>query len=325
MSILVESTSTSLEADKARTASAQKTEVDDTESASSESEDSELQDENSEASDTSEKSDEDEADSTDSDNEEGLKDESKEDKPKKESKLAKRLKKLSSERTQARLDADQARREAEFLRSELQRAKSTYKADDSKVQEQSQKTEGEPNPEEFDTNAAYIKAFTKWEIAQEKAALAKESQQAQLKTEYQKQFEKHNERVNQFKAKQSDYEQVVEDFMDERGDVRFSAALEECVLSSDYGPAVIFELMKDPAKFDRMNSLSGNEAMREFGKIEARLESSSEKNKEIKTTKAPAPISPIGNGSATFTKSLNDPNISFAEYEKIRMKQLKKQ
>lgn len=292
-------------------------------SASSESDESELHDENSETSDISERTDEDEADSTDSENDEGLKDETKGDKPKKESKLAKRLKKLSSERTQARLDADQARREAEFLRNELQKEKSAEKNDASKAQNQNPNPNNdEPNPEDFETNAAYIKAYTKWEIAKEKAVLAKESQESHLKNEYEKHLQTHNERVNQFKSKQPDYEQVFQDFIEDHGDIKFSPALHESVLSSEFGPAVIYELLKNPENFKRINSLGENQAAREFGKIEARLEKSSEPIKEIKTTKAPAPISPVG-AKGISKKSIFDSDLSQADYENMRRQQMK--
>lgn len=314
---IVESTQVALEADKARTALAQSTEVEH-ESASSESEESDLHDENTEESDISENENEDEAESAESENDEGLKDETKEDKQKKPSKLAKRFGKLTARATKAE-------QEAEFWKAEALKNRTSEKQEPQKAQDINPKKSEEPNPDDYETNAEFIRAYTKWEIANEKAAIARENQEAKLKADYQAREKAFGAKVDEYKSKNPSYEQDLNDFLEDHGDIAFSPALNDCILSSDLGPAVIHELLKNPENFLRINSLGANQAMREFGKIEARIESSLEKSKNPspKLTKAPPPISAVGKGTATVQKALSDPTISFAEYEAQRIKQLK--
>ena len=185
--------------------------------------------------------------------------------------------------------------------------------------------EGKPKQEDFETHAEYVEAITDWKLEQKEKAKEAKAKEESLKGALQKQLDAHNARLEEFKKKQTDFVSVIEDFTEEHGNVSFSPALEEAIVSSENGPALIYELAKNKAEFDRINALGVVAASREIGKLEARLAKAAEAStNEVKTTQAPKPITPVGSKAGSGTKkSIYDPNISQAEYESLRMEQMK--
>jgi len=85
-------------------------------------------------------------------------------------------------------------------------------------------------------------------------------------------------------------------------------------------------LAKDKAEFDRINSLNPIAAAKEFGKIESKISANSSEEKKPepkKITKAPQPIVPVGSKGGSASKSIDDPNISQKEYERLRREQMR--
>jgi hypothetical protein len=185
---------------------------------------------------------------------------------------------------------------------------------------------GEPSPDDFQTNAEYIKALNKYYRDLDKAEAKKESEAGKQRETQQKMTTEHGSRLEQFKKAQPDFDDVVADFNDVYGELRASPAVIEAIMTSEYGPNVLYEVLKDHAEYERLTKLSDSAIIREIGKIEARIHNKKEaaSSNAQKASKAPAPISPLGKGSTPSAKSLNDPGLSFAEYEKIRRKQQKK-
>ena len=307
MSVTIESTTDSKEAVQAAIGSLAKKEVveDKKQSASSETAEAELQDESNEASDTS-VNDEDEADSSDSDDDEGLKDESKEEpKQKKKGGFQKRIDKLSSR-------ASKAEQEAEYWRAEALKGKTPDKAPETPQQAKPQ-IEGKPKAESFDTHEEYVDALTDWKIEQKENERSEKSKQAQVKTEYEKTVQTFQSKVQEFKSKTPDFDETLSDV----DDIDMSFGIQEAILSSELGPELMYEISKNRKEYERINGLSAVAAAREIGKIEARLaKSESSEKPEIKITKTPAPIKPVGTSSTKTGKSLED--MSFADYKKAR-------
>jgi hypothetical protein len=120
---------------------------------------------------------------------------------------------------------------------------------------------------------------------------------------------------------------VIGEFIEEYGDINFSPALEESILHSEVGPAVVYELAKNKKELDRINSLPPLAAAREFGKLEAKLLAKSESPKEEikKQTKAPKPIEPVGGKSGgAIRRSVYDENLPFKEYVALRRESMRK-
>lgn len=103
--------------------------------------------------------------------------------------------------------------------------------------------------------------------------------------------------------------------------MQFSVGIEQCILSSELGPEIFFELAKNQKEFDRVNALDPIRAAVEIGKIEAKIllakESSKQKQETKKQTQAPPPIKTLSSSSAGH--SSNDPDkMSYQEYKKWR-------
>jgi uncharacterized protein YozE (UPF0346 family) len=313
MSILVTSTTDSKEAVSAANGDlAQKNEEVKSQSASVEA-----TDEITEESDASEETEELEASQNDEESQDEDQSKEADEKPKKKGGFQKRIDKMTK-----RLSAKE--QEAEYWKAEALKQKT---ADAPKKEVESiAKVEagGKPSADDFESHEAYVEALTDWKIEQREAKKEQAQKQEQAKSAYQKQIDEHNKRVVEFQKEASDYKEVVQDFIEEHGDIKFSLALEESIISSENGPALVYELLKNKEELDRINSLHPLVAAREIGKLEARLAKASESSekKEIKTTKAPKPLTPVGTkSSGAGKKSIFDPDLSQREYEAIRDKE----
>lgn len=240
--------------------------------------------------------------------------ESEKDKPKKKGGFQRRIDKLNS-----RAAAEKARADAlEARLAELEKAGKSKRDPEPKAAA----AEGEPQPEDFDTHAAYVKAQARWEAKQLLKEERQEAEKIRFESDQQKVLKAHAERVKSFSEKTEDFADVLESV----DDIPVSAAVREVILESEHGPALMYELAKNRDEYARICELSDRAAARELGKIEAKIEAraSQEKKPEPKITKAPKPIGPIGGGKGTVAKSIDDPNLSFSDYERMRREQLKR-
>lgn len=239
------------------------------------------------------------------DESEGIK-EDVEDKPKKKSGIQ-RIKERHAR------ELAEIRREIDSLKAQAPRDK---REDESKPVEK-------PKADSFDSHEEYVEALADWKYDQRKKADDISQKEAQVKTDFQKTVEGFQSKVKEFQKTKKDFEDVLGDV----DDIRMSVGVQETILSSDVGPQVMYELAKDRENYERINALSPLAAARELGRIEAhihqRLESSNEEPK--KNTSAPQPIKPVGGMSAGGAKkSVSDPDISFADYERLRREQMKR-
>lgn len=227
------------------------------------------------------------------------------EKPKKQRGFKKKIAKF-----QVELSAKE--QEIERLRSELA----------AKSQEAAKPVKDKPKLDDFDSQAEFLEALTDWKLQQVKEESKKEIEQEKQKTQAQLKAESYNAKLAKAKEELPDYDEVLEDFTDEHGDVEISGALTALLSDSQVGPKVLYELMKNKDEFDRLNSLSPLAAAKEFGKLEAKL--TPEKKQELKTkTNAPAPLKSVHGKSAATKKDIHNPNLSQAEYEALRRAQIK--
>lgn len=275
------------------------------------------QDESTEESETSEN----QADQEESEGEESeeSQDQEKEEKSKSHKGVAKKIGKLTKRLSMK----DQ---EIEALRSEL--AKHSKPATEtSQKSEEAISAEGKPTPNTFETYEEYLDALTDWKVEQKDKAKEEKLKADQRKTEQQKTVDAHLQREKDFAEKNPEYKEVVTEFMGDLQDtgVQVSLALEHLIVTSDMGPQVVLELAKNPDEFQRLNGLEYGTLAREIGKLEARLTKTSESKPEKKITNAPKPIVPVNTkGSSVVKKSIYDPDISQAEYERLRRQQQKR-
>lgn len=182
---------------------------------------------------------------------------------------------------------------------------------------------GKPKAENFDSHEDYIEALTDWKLEAREQAKEAKAKEEQYKTEYQKIAKSHHERLTEFKKTVPDFDEVIA----EVDDVILSSELQESIATSDYGPQIMYDLSNNRSALERIAKLSNLAAIREIGKLEAKYDKGSQESqtKETKTitkTKAPPPIDPVGSkGTAKLAKSLSDPSLSQAEYERMREEQ----
>lgn len=253
-------------------------------------------------------------DDSDSEELEASKD-SENEKPKKKGGFQRRIDKLN-----ARYSAAQA---------EIERLKALAPKDAGQPKEvekvEAKTADGKPNADNFETHAAYVEALTDWKIEQREKAALETKQKSDLETQFKEKLNSHYEREKSFSAKTPDYAETIKEFIELNPSV--STTLEQLIVESDIGPEIMYALANDEDTFKKINALSPLGIAREFGKLELKLSSKSSETKPEpkKLTTAPKPIEPVGKStSGSVSKSLDDPNISFAEYERKRREQMKR-
>jgi len=182
--------------------------------------------------------------------------------------------------------------------------------------------EGKPKADDFETHDLYVEALTDWKLEQKLSARDAKQRESQVKTQVQKSIETHMGRVEEFKKSHADFGELMEDV----DDIPISITVQQVILESDNGPELMYELAKNKDEYKRICALPAIAAARELGKFEAKyLKSDSSEKIEPKTTKAPTPIKPVkSNATGSGKKSIDDPNLSQREFEKLREEQLAK-
>lgn len=181
----------------------------------------------------------------------------------------------------------------------------------------------EPAPEkpktladfEYDEGKYQSYLFTQAEQRAIAAAERKLKEQAQQET-IQRRRQTFQQRESEFAKNTPDYYDVTRDpsltFLD--------GHILDAIIDSDEGPALALYLSKNPDMGYKLLDLSPVSAIRELGRIEARLVAEREKAKAEVVTKAPPPAPKI---EATDPKVEKDPkDMTDKEFKKWREKQI---
>lgn len=318
-SIIVTSTTDSAEKVTAQEGLSKDVEKNEEAKSAPESKDSEQKESaNSEAAETEESEEEgnDESDESESDEGTDKSEDSENAKPKKLGGWQRRINKITAARA-----ADKAASQAEIDHwKALALKQSAGEPKVEKVESKSVSASTEPDPDDFETHKDYVKAVVKWDADEREKTHQEKQQKTQLKTEQEKMLSSFQERRQAFAKSTKDFEDVLESV----DDVIASPTVQELILSSENGPALMYELAKSREEFERICKLQPLAAAREMGKIEARISKTSESKQETKKlTKTPEPIAPVGSKGSASVKSLHDiaANGTLAEYEAARAKE----
>lgn len=213
----------------------------------------------------------------------------------------------------------EAERERDYWRAEALKSQKPAGGDE-KPKEADAKVEGEPDPEKFETHAAYVKALTKWEVDNRVKADKDEQAKSKLLTEHKTAVQAYTDRESAFVKEHKDYHETLA----EVDDIPVSAAMHEIILSSENGPALVYELAKNRDELERISKLAPLAASRALGMIEARISKVSEESKPEpkKLTKAPEPPKPVGS-KGTVSDPLRD-DAPYQEWKAAREAQLRK-
>lgn len=195
------------------------------------------------------------------------------DKPKKGG-VQKRIGELVRER-------EDARREKDYWREQAMKGQ---------PKSEPTKTEEKPKVDQFQSYEDYLEALADYKAEQKFTEREKkreqESQQERAKREFDEVRSTFAERVEQAAEKYEDFEEVA--FSE---NVPISEAMSMAIMSSELGPDLLYHLGQNPKESARIARLPPIAAVRELGKLEAKLSETPTK----RASKAPEPIKPVGN------------------------------
>ena len=158
------------------------------------------------------------------------------------------------------------------------------------------KPDKEKTPEE--KTADYIEGLVERRLEAREA----QKQQQTVVTEFQR-------RTAEVRSKHDDFDDVVG-----YADIPVTSGLGQALLTSEHGPAIMYQLAKSPAELARVSALPPLDAAREVGRLEAKLASASPSAKPSKTAlRLPAPPTSV-RGSSPSTRSLED--LPLSEYKR---------
>lgn len=220
----------------------------------------------------------------------------------------KKIDRLTKGKTQAEQERDYWREQA--LQNKKVEEKHTPKVD--------AVTDDRPRADDFETHEEFVEKLAEWKFDQKQKEAEAKEKNAKAKSEFDSKVTDYSNGVKAITAKYDDYDDVIESV----DDIPMPVSVSNLLLKSKNGPELSYLLAKNRDEFARICKLHPDDAAYEIGKFEAANIKAQEKKSENKTTKAPAPISPIGSvGSAVVKKSIADPNLSQREYEALRAKQ----
>lgn len=239
------------------------------------------------------------------------KDEPKATEEQKPNKLEKRFSDITKQREQARQEAERERTRASELEARLKELESQLQP--------KQVDDGKPRPEQYSDAFEYNEALTEYKINQRMEQKEREAEQARLQEQKLIQAKTFAEREQAVRAELPDYDDMIAS-----SDVMISDQVKDAILESDIGPKIIYHLAENPEIAEKINKMSLVNALKEVGKIEARLEKAPESKAEVKAvevSKAPRPISPLKSMSASGEVPMDSNgnfNGSFRQYREMR-------
>lgn len=173
---------------------------------------------------------------------------------------------------------------------------------------QPQQPTGEPQESQYERYEDYVRAVSRWEAAQAYREYRQQDEARRAQETHSRQQSAWQGRVADFRATTPDFDSVMADVEG----IELSPVLQQAILEHEDGARLAYELAKDSKTLERISRLSPTAAVRELGKFEARILNGTQA-KPPAVSKAPPPISPVGQGSTKSTKSVDD--MTYQEYK----------
>lgn len=175
--------------------------------------------------------------------------------------------------------------------------------------------DGRPKLEQFDYDpekyASAVADYEKGRSLKEGETKAREHATKQYRERLTNDWE---EKTANAEVKYPDFDKVV-------GNLEPNTPLAIAIIEAENADDVAYYLMKNQEVLGRILKLNPLAAVREIGKLEAKL-LADPPVKPKTPSKAPAPISPVSGSATVSAKSLSDPEISYDEFVRIRNKEL---
>ena len=199
------------------------------------------------------------------------------------------------------------------------------------VQKTEQAPEGEPQRENFQTEAEYVRALTRWEVKQELKAEREAEDRAAAAADAREAVSAYNRKAIEAQAQHDDWNEVF------KQDINIPTIVGDAIIHTiKNGPEVAYYLGKHPEICQEMINVGHPlEAVTMAIKISEQLEKEqpeetdeeredrerieaeeAEATKVAARRRAPAPIKPVSGGSSRSTIPLD--KASFSDYKKLR-------
>jgi hypothetical protein len=122
--------------------------------------------------------------------------------------------------------------------------------------------------------------------------------------------------VSEFQRRTAEARAAYEDFEDvvTSADIPIQSALGQALLTSEHGPAIMYQLAKNRVELERLSALPPLDAAREIGRLEAKLASVTAPAKTNGTAKRPAAPPTSVRGTTSTTRSLE--TLSMSDYKR---------
>jgi len=195
---------------------------------------------------------------------------------------------------------------------------------------QPQPVEGKPKLEDFETLEAYQEALTDFKIDQRERARQQEAQR-QAVAQYEERLQADwATREKAAKRAHPDYLETIESVEMPKGPI--VADLRQAILEEEQGAEILYWLAKNPAEIKRIAALSPHSAVREIGKIAARLPngipstpSTGSDPPKKQVTSATRPPAAVTRSAGSPSEDINDPEVQsdYTRWERLRMAQLR--
>ena len=189
-----------------------------------------------------------------------------------------------------------------------------------------EKEDREPVRGDFESYESFIEARADYRA---RKAVSEERSKAEKAAKEKEVTESRQKRASDFQKKVREKYSDIDERIEEVGDMPMYVGVQDAIAESALGPEIFNELLNNPKEFDRLAAMSESAAIREIGKLEARLEGKSSKAEEKKDTKtaskAPPPITPPGGstGASDDLPSDKDDTATWMRKENARLAKLR--
>ena len=204
-------------------------------------------------------------------------------------KIERRFSEITKQREAARQEAERERQARIDLENKIKELESKLSPP---APQEPTEADPKPKPEQFSDMFEYAEALAEW-TADKKIQEQKVKEAAQkAEQERQKLLDTWSTRVQDFRAKTPDFDDMVGS-----ADVVVSNEVRDAIFESDVGPQILYHLAENPDVAKKIQGMTPIGALRMIGKLEAKFEEpaqpQTQRETTVKTSKAPPPISPI--------------------------------
>ncbi len=178
-----------------------------------------------------------------------------------------------------------------------------------------------PLQENFETYDEFQEAIVDWKVS-ERLTHHEAQQRDRIERDRAQRAQEdlvaaHTARIDTFRSEHGDFDAVVT----AGKDLPMTRPMQDAVLNSESGPAMMYHLCQNPEECDRIAAMNPILALKEMGRLEGRLEAAppGPTSTTESITKAPRPIKPVGGGATAST--IQPDQMSYQDYKRYREKQ----